>query len=97
MNDNNTSEFVKVPIDQKARELYDKISNEMFNTRPWRIEDIGEDMAVASKATLKVVYKASIISPDSSICLYQRRENPVKLVKDFPSLKEKMTIYTIGR
>ena len=33
----------------------------------------------------------------ANICLYQRRENPVKLVRDFPSLKEKITMYRIGR
>ena len=50
-----------------------------------------------SYPTLKVVYRALIMSRDSSICSYQRRENPVKVVSDFPSLKEKMIIYRIGR
>ena len=55
------------------------------------------ETAVAISAMLNVVDRDSIIVCDSIICLYQRREKPVKLVSDFPELKEKMTIYTIGR
>ena len=53
--------------------------------------------AVAIRATPTVVYRASIISRDSNMCLYQRIENPVKLVSDLPSLNEKIIIYKIGR
>ena len=55
------------------------------------------EIAVAIRAILNVVYRDSIIVCDSIICRYQRRENPEKLVSDFPLLNEKMTIYTIGR
>ena len=55
------------------------------------------EINVARMAMLNVVYNASIISWDSSMCRYQRRENPVKLVRDFPSLKEKIIIYPMGR
>ena len=55
------------------------------------------EIAVATIATPKVVYNASIISCDCIICSYQRSENPVKLVSDFPSLNEKIIIYRIGR
>lgn len=70
MNDNITSEFVKVPIDQKARELYDKLSNEKFNTRPWRIEDIGEDMAVASKVIMEY-WKPRYLIDHNAKCAYE--------------------------
>lgn len=70
MNDNNTSEFVKVPIDQKARELYDKLGNEKFNTRPWRIEDIGEDMAVASKVIMEY-WKPRYLIDHNAKCAYE--------------------------
>ena len=55
------------------------------------------EINVASSAILNVVDSASIISADSSICLYQRSENPVKLVSDFPSLNENIIMYRIGR
>ena len=55
------------------------------------------ETAVARTAMLNVVYRASIISPDSSICRYHRSENPEKTVRDFPSLKENTIIYKIGR
>jgi len=55
------------------------------------------EIKVASNAILNVVDSASIISDESSICLYQRSENPVKLVSDFPSLNENMIMYRIGR
>lgn len=70
MNDNNTSEFVKVPNDQKARELYNKLSNEKFNTRPWRIEDIGEDMAVASKVIMEY-WKPRYLIDHNAKCAYE--------------------------
>ena len=55
------------------------------------------EMSVAKSAMENVVYSALIMSLDSSICRYQRRENPEKLVRDFPSLKEKIIMYKIGR
>ena len=55
------------------------------------------EISVAIIATVKVVYRASIISLESSICRYQRREKPVKTVRDLPALKEKIIIYRIGR
>ena len=45
------------------------------------------EINVASTATLKVVYSASIISWDSSICRYQRREKPVKAGQRFSVVK----------
>lgn len=70
MNDNNTSEFVKVPIDQKARELYDKLGNEKYNTRPWRIENIGEGMAVASKVIMEY-WKPRYLIDHNAKCAYE--------------------------
>ena len=61
------------------------------------IKSVTVEIKVASNAILNVVDSASIISDESSICLYQRSENPVKLVSDFPSLNENMIMYRIGR
>ena len=55
------------------------------------------ETAVAINATPKVVYRASIISRDCSMCSYHLSEKPVKVVNDFPSLKEKTIIYMMGR
>ena len=45
------------------------------------------EIKVARIATLKVVERADIISLDSSICAYHRKENPVKWVRDLHNRK----------
>ena len=76
----------------RSRTIFLDLLNPMAEMVPTTVE-----IRVAISATLKVVYSASIISRDSSMCRYQRREKPVKLVRDFPSLKENTIIYKIGR
>ena len=68
----------------KSRMIFFDLLSPMAVIVPTTVE-----IRVAMRATLKVVYRDCIISLDSSICLYQRREKPVKPVSDLLSLNEK--------
>ncbi len=55
------------------------------------------EIAVATRATMMVTYRDSIMPWLLSMVSYQRREKPVKLVSDLELLKENTTMNTMGR
>ena len=55
------------------------------------------ETAEATIAIMSVFLSASKIILSSKRRLYQRREKPVNVVNDFPSLNENTIIYKIGR